>query len=152
MSMNKAIETAIASIQRSGAKLDLSIQTVGLQAMAHFKEHGDIVYLNKLYLAMPKGSRRSALAVWFMAHSKAIVSTDKLTKELAPFSVDKEKTFDLEAAEAMQWHEAKQEPAIDEVFDVQKALASLLRRAAKSDKVSDRDTLDKLTALGKVGK
>jgi hypothetical protein len=149
--MNPAqLDAAIKSIATRGKKLDSDIQEAALSAISHFAEHGDIVFVNKLYLALSAGARKSSLALWFVTFTKAAVNTDAATKALAPFNVDKAKEFDLDGAMSTPWYDMKKEPELDELFDIQKALASLIAKAKKSAKVNDPAMLKSLEALTTV--
>jgi hypothetical protein len=143
------LESAIKSIAKAGKKLDTAIQDAAVSAAAHFEEHGDIVFVNKLFLALPAGARKSALALWFITFTKAIPNTDAKSKAGAPFSVDKAKTFNVAEGEATQWFDLKKEPEIAELFDVQKALGALIAKAKKSAKTTDAKLLATLESLTK---
>lgn len=130
-----AITKAIISIQGRGAKLDGDIQTAGLSILAHIEEHGDTTLADRLYNAMPKGSRRLALAEWFLAYGSVSPVTDKaLLKAGRVFQMDRDKVTDMAEARLKMWHEmkAQADTAVAEAFDVQKAFASLMARIRKA--------------------
>ncbi|APU00333.1 hypothetical protein HOR55_gp46 [Ralstonia phage RS-PII-1] len=144
------LDKAITSIAKRGAQLDKDIQTAALSALKLLADHGGVEWINKLYLAMPNGSRRSSLAQWFIAFGACVANTDDATKRERPFVYAKDKTTDLEGAAAVQWYDMKKEPEPDEVFDIQKALASILAKAKKAGKVNDEKLLKHLQAFAKA--
>jgi hypothetical protein len=146
--MDKAgIEKAIKSIAVSGAKLDKAIQSAALSAINHRVKTNDAVFYGKLYAAMPAGSRRSALALWFLQFGAVVLNTDAATKGDRPFvNAAKSVQADLEGAAAMQWHEAKKEPELSEMFDITKALQAVLAKATKAKSVNNPELLRLLNA------
>ena len=152
-----AIDKAIASIKNRGAKLDGDIQVAGLSVLAHVDAHGDTTLVDRLYNAMPKGSRRLALAEWLLAYGKveALQANNPEHKERIKaghvFGYAKGKNTDMESAEATPWHEFKKEKDVAEAFDVQAALASLLKRVqgmqAKGVRIEHADKIEALAKL-----
>lgn len=149
--LNKAIE----SIQNRGKKLDADIQAAAFSVVCHVAEHGDITLANKLYLAMPKGSRRAALSGYLLAYGKLQANTDSATKAESPFLYNRAKVWsaDVEAeAQSTQWYDcAAPEKAPDQVFDLTKRLESLLKAVAtaqaKGQTIQGLDKLDAIKAL-----
>lgn len=145
--MTTAIKSAIKSIRTTGAKFDALVQSTGLDILAHIDAHGDVSLANELFAAMPKGSRTASLAGWLMAYGKLRANTGK-DKAINPFRFDGNKTTDLESASATHWAtfgKPEQEP--DQVFDLAKALASLLRKAEQAESVSDPELLARIKVL-----
>lgn len=138
------IDKAIASIKSRGTKLDSMIQVVGLSIIAHVEAHGDTTLADRLFNAMPKGSRRNALAEWLIAFGKMRVLT-KSNKDDAEaikngrvFAFDKTKTTDYDTAKDTPWYDMRPEQEVSTAFDVQKAVQSLIKRiqAAKDNGLS----------------
>ena len=130
-----AIDKAIASIKNRGAKLDGDIQLAGLSILSNIDSCGDTTIADRLYNAMPKGSRRLALAEWMLAYGRMVPITDKaVLKTGRVFQYDHERTTDMEGAAVKPWHEmnAQKDKPVAEVFDVQKAFASLMARIKKA--------------------
>lgn len=129
--MNKAdIEAAIVSINKRGAKLDQDIHLTALSCAAHHLAHRDYTLLNRLWLAMPKGSRRTALTEWYIQFAGVEVNMDKANSAEKPFIVDAaKKPVDLAGGAAKPWFECKKEKAPDEEFNFEGLLAQLLKRA-----------------------
>ena len=55
-----ALTKYIDSIASKGKKLDGEIQVSALSAAHHFAQHGDVTYINRLFLALGKGARHAA--------------------------------------------------------------------------------------------
>lgn len=128
------MDKSLKLIASTGKKLDTLIQQVGVSALAHLKAHGDIVYVNRLFNNLPAGSRKSALTSWLLAHGAIIANTEgtKEEKALKPFLYTKDKVTNVEAAAADPWYDHTPDKKPDEVFDLQKALETLLKRATKA--------------------
>lgn len=126
------IETAIVSIQRRGKQLDNDIQNCGLSIMAHFDKHHDITLVNKLFAAMPKGSRRAALAEWFVKFGGVDVNMDKATAKDSPFvnpPKDARRPVNVAGATELPWYDCKKEPELTDEFNFEGMLAQLLKKA-----------------------
>lgn len=150
-----AIHKAIKSIQTRGANLDQSIQLAGLSILQHIEECGDTTLADKLFDAMPKGSRRVMLAEWFMAFGliRALSAKDKDdAKRLqagAHFGIDRTRKTDLAAAEAKPWFEMKKQEAAAEALDVYKSVRAVLARLSAAAK-DGREIVNKEKALAEV--
>lgn len=133
------INKAIASITASGAKLDKLIQDTAVAVAEHFAQHKDTGLVNRLFLAMPKGSRRMALADWLLKFVAVLPNTDQKTKAEQPFVFAKDKTTNAVEAAKVQWYDLKKEKAVDEVFDVRAKVMALIRSIEKSTKLDHYD-------------
>lgn len=133
--LNKSID----AIKRSGQKLDALIQTTAVEVLEHFAQHKDTGVVNRLYLAMPKGARSSALASWLLAYGALVPNTDGTTKKEQPFRYSADKATKPEAAAADMWYDHKPEKAVDEVFDLQKAVRMILKKAGAAPKLAHGD-------------
>ena len=142
------LNKAIASIKTHGAKLDKMIQTTGVEVLEHFAMYKDNGVVNRLFLALPNGARKNALASWLLAYGALKPNTEKATKAEQPFVYDREKQTDPVAAAADMWYDHKPEKAVDEVFDLQKAVRAILSKAAKAPTLAhgDYNTLKALAA------
>lgn len=114
-------------------KLASQVQQAGMAALALLSEHGQIGRVNQLYLAMPKGSKKDALAKWFLTFGKLEANT-KDNKTEVPFLVTKQGVTDLEKAAATPWYDTIKSKTPDEIFDVKRAFEALLDRCAKAEK------------------
>lgn len=126
----KTFTKTLKMIGTTGVKLDGMIQECGLFALEHAEAHQDLCHVNGLYNALPKGTRKSALTGWLLAFGKVKANTGK-DKAERPFAFDKEKETDLDGAAETPWFEFKPDAAPDEVFDLQKAMMALLKKARK---------------------
>jgi len=122
----KKLNQLIATIKRSGAKLDTQIQEAALGCLIQLEEHGNSTPLNMLWEAMPKGSRRNALGVWACKYGKARINTGK-DKDAVRFKYNKTGTTDLDAAAANPWYGQTKERALEKEFSLQTRFAALLR-------------------------
>lgn len=141
------LNKAIASIKAQGAKLDKRIQTTAVEVLEHFAVHKDNGVVNRLFLALPNGARRNALASWLLAYGALKPNTGP-NKADQPFVYDREKKTDPARAAADMWYDHKPEKAVDEVFDLQKAVRAILKKAGKAPTLAngDYDTLKALAA------
>lgn len=142
---------AIESIARRGLKLDADIQDAGLSCLARVQEHGDIGYLNRLFLSMPRGSRRNALAEWAAKYGKVKINLDKTSNKELPFTYWKEGNTDYAGAIEEPWFNCKPEKALDDEFDFVSKLTSLLAQAKKAREsgkpIKGLEQLDKIEAF-----
>lgn len=122
----------IESIATRGKKLDSDIQLAGLSCLQHLKDHGDIGQVNRLYAALGKGARKSALTSWLLSYGQIVPNMDKATIKDAPFKFDKgsEKATNVEGAQADPWYDHKPDQEPDEVFDLMKAVEQIIKKAA----------------------
>jgi hypothetical protein len=143
-----SIRKEIDGIKVAGAKLDERIQVCAVAVVEHFAKHNDTGLVNRLYLALPKGARKTAMASWMMAYMAVTPNTDAKTKAEQPFRYSKDKTTNPEAAANDMWYDHKPDPSVDMVFDLQKAVKALLIKAGKAGKWEhgNRDTLVALAA------
>lgn len=142
-----ALTKAIDSIANRAKKLDNDVQLAGLSAIAHLDKHGDVTFVNRLYLALGKGTRRRALAEWFMAFAKVTPNQNADTKRDQPFAYDKSKTTRLDGATLEPWFDFAPEPAVDQLFDVRAALHRIVQRASKAPSVNDTELLGRLREI-----
>lgn len=143
------IVDSIKSIESRGKKMDADIQRTAISILAHIEQHKEVSLFNKLYNALPKGARKSALTGWGLAFGKLEANAGDDKKE-APFKYSRDKTTNLAQAAANPWYDFAPEKAPDEMFDVRKALTALLNRAGKANNVNDADLLAKLRQLETV--
>lgn len=121
------IEAAILSISKRGARLDADIQAAGLAIIAHVGEHGDITLANKLFIAMPKGSRRNSLALWLVTFGKLDVNMGEGRAE-SPFVYKKDGKTDVTGASKVHWFDAKPEQDLTVALDGYAMVRALLKK------------------------
>ena len=139
------IDKAIKTITTSGAKLDALIQDTAVNVAEHYAQHKDTGLVNRLFLAMPKGSRRNALADWLLKFVAVDVNKAIATKKEQPFVSAKDdkgvwyKATDALGGAKVMWYDLKPEKRVDEVFDVKASFMRMLRHIEKSTKVEHFD-------------
>lgn len=146
-----AIEKAIGSIQTRGKKLDNDIQQCGLSILVHIEKCGDITLFERLYAAMPTGSRRNALVEWATKYGKLAVNLDDKSKKDKPFLYAKANVTNIDGAIEEPWYKCKPEKPLDQEFDFASKLQALLRSAKAArdagKPVKGADVLDRLLSL-----
>lgn len=149
MKTTAELNKSIAFIAKAGAKLDQMIQNTGVDVLEHFEQHKDTGVVNRLFLALPQGARKTAMASWLLAYGALVVNTDATSRKEQPFRYDGSKATNSEAASTDMWYSHKPEKAIDEVFDLQKAVMAILRKAGAAQTLThgDGDTLKGLAKL-----
>ena len=149
----KQVEKNIKSITTSGAKLDELIQTTAHAILEHTAANRDNGLMNRLWFAMPKGSRRNALAEYMMRYSTLVVNTSEKTKDTQPFVVSKEKkdatAEQLATAATVKWYSCKPEASLLQTFDVATAFKAMMHKIEKAAKV-EHFNREALVAFGKA--
>jgi hypothetical protein len=148
---NAELTKAIDAWGAQGTKWTTRGQLLALSALQYLADHRDTGAVNRLYKAMPKGTKSSAMASFLLTHGALSANTDKGTKADQPFKFDKEKATDVDAAKADPWFDHKPEPDADQVFDLQKAIKAIIAKAAKSKQLSHAELLTGLNALVTAG-
>lgn len=143
MTMTKAqILGQIKTIGTRGANLDSLIQATAVGILHHMQEHREASLVCKLYNAMPKGSRRLALAHWFHAFGSVTVNKGKDSAQI-PFKFNTEGHIKITEGEAKAWFDCKKERELkDEAFDLDAklyAFQSILRKAQEAGKLDGVD-------------
>lgn len=134
--LNKEID----SIGKASHSIDKRVQAAGLSALHLLQKDGDIGPVNRLILALSKGTRRSSLSQWFLNHGALMLNTDDATKAEKPFVYSKARATDLVAAAEQHWTDAQKPRDISDVYDVRGALAKILKHAMKpTTKLSAED-------------
>lgn len=131
------------------AKIDDETQLLAMSAINAVNEHGNIHYVNALYLSMGKGARHAALTAWLLAFGGVSANTGK-DKGEKPFVFDKGKEVDLVGGEAEPWFEFKVSPEPDAVLDVAKLVAAVIKKASApkdGQTVAHADLIDGLRGL-----
>ena len=124
----KAFKAACASISKRGAKLDADIQHAALSAANAMLLNKNPMYVNMLYLALHSGARKSVMTEWLLKYAGVMANEEKNKKEM-PFKYDPERTVNLAAGAAQPWFDCKPDQDPDEVFDIAKAVAAIIKKA-----------------------
>lgn len=150
----QAISKAVVSIKTRGAKLDADIQLAGVSILAHIEEHGNVTLLNDLMAALPKGARKNAMAEWAMANGKVRLNEGPNRKDM-PFLYDKARITSIDKAWEKPWYDFAPTPDLIQSFDVQAAVAKILKQVASARKanpdvkIEGEALLEQLAAMGK---
>ena len=148
-----AINKEIGLIKTAGKKLDDRIQVAGVSVIQHCGLHNDVTVVNNLFLAMPAGARKKALAEWLLKFGNVAANTDKASSKTAPFVYAKDKQANVEGAIAEPWYDFAPEPAVATMFDFQAMLASLLKKAEKAEQQGLKiEGAEALAAVRKLAK
>lgn len=118
---------------------------LALSALTMASKHNDVGPVNRLFLAMPKGTKTSAMTSWLLSYGMLVANEADNKKEM-PFKYTKDKAWNLEGAAQDPWYNHKPEPAPDQVFDLQKALEQVINRA-KGKQLVHADLLPKLQEM-----
>lgn len=139
---------AIESITKRGRLLDTDIHIAACSAIAIKGEQGDTMFINRLYLALPKGTRAAALTAWLLEFGGVVANdgTQGKPKAEQPFVHTKDKKADLEAGIKSPWYDFKPDPAPDQVFDVMAAVMAIIKKAKGKELVHG----ELLSALGAI--
>ena len=151
----KLLDKAINSAEKSAYKWINQMEKIGVSALSHLKEHGNIHFVNAAYLAMPKGTKSASFAAWLLFYGAIKANEDKATREEKPFVYDKTKKTDPVAAYADEkgwWGFGVREQKPHEIFDLQAAVQKLIERAMKQSEMAHAELLPLLKGLVEVGK
>ena len=147
--MNKnEILGRIKTIQTRGVGLDKLIQETALGVIKHVEEHGEVSLANKLFKAMPKGSRALALVHWFVAFGKVQVNKDKKTSAEFPLLINKNATTDLAGGAAKPWFECKKaKGTLAEQWNFDSALEAFKKALQKNIDAGNVQPDDRVNAI-----
>lgn len=152
----KEINKEIMAIGVAGAKLDTRIHVCAVDVATHFAEFKDIGLVNRLYNALSKGARKSAMTEWLLAYLAVVPNEEKATQKDNPFRCAKDangawiKVTDVVAAEENPWYNCKPDPKPDAMFDFQKFVKQALAKYGKAEDVKGV-TKEQMEALAVMG-
>jgi hypothetical protein len=126
----KKLDAAIKAFGKKAAALDKEAQFIGLSALNAFQEHGNVFYINRLYLALGKGARHTAMTAWLLAYGGVKANTAE-GKDMTPFVKDKDAVIDMESAAQNPWYDFKPSAKPDEVLDFYKLALALAKKKPK---------------------
>lgn len=124
----KELDKAIVAWGTKGKKWAEEGHMLAMSALTAMSKHNDIGPVNRLYLAMPKGTKSSAMVAWLLAYG-AIVANEGEDKADKPLKYTKDKEYKLTEAGKDPWFNFKPEPKADEVFDLAKAVEGIIKKA-----------------------
>lgn len=164
------LDKAIVEVNKRANSLADAIQ-LALASAVYQATHGrNTNHLNALIGAVGKGTRKTAIAQWVLAHAPVVMETDKEKMKESPFRFSADKLADLfpdaenikaitaeealahaEAAYAQHWTEHKEPPLVPESFDIAAQVRKLLQTAksmqTKGVKLVHGDLTSKLQDL-----
>lgn len=132
MSNYKRINGQIKTIANRGVNFDKLVQSTAVDVIKHIEDHGEISLACKLFLALPNGSRRLALAHWFLKFGKVSINKDKAQSKTIPFVFNKEGTTDVEGGEKLAWFDAKKEKTLAQEFKLGDRIDRLIKEVNKA--------------------
>jgi hypothetical protein len=143
---------AIESITKRGKVLDTDIHIAACSAVAIKAEAGDTMFINRLYTALPKGTRAAALTAWLLKFGGVIANDGSSGKPKAeqPFLHTKDKACDVTAGMAEPWYDFKPDPKPDEVYDIMAAVMQIIKKA-KGKEVVHGELLSTLASIVETG-
>lgn len=121
-------------------------QTLAMKCLALHETSGDTGPINRLFLAMPKGTKSAAMAEWLMTFGgvNANEGGDKKTK---PFLHDKSKATDMTGGAQKPWYTFQPEKEPDQIFDVIAAVKKIIEKASKGGELLGESALEALRAI-----
>jgi hypothetical protein len=147
--LNKAID----AWGKRGAGWVKDGQTLALSALQRLHDHGDIGPCNRMQGTMPRGTKSGSMAAWLLQFG-ALTANTGADKREKPFLFDREKAArmgckaDMAGAAACPWETCgRPEEEPDAVFDVARALDSLLNRVMKAAQATHPEAIAKIKEL-----
>lgn len=127
----KQLMGRIKTLGVANAKVEATIQELGIQCLTQVDLHGNTDPLNALFLVLRR-TQHKAFMEWALAFGKVKKQPDFSKAETQPFAFDKTKETDLVAAEEKPWHMFGDDAAtaVKKAFDFQAAVKALVRKAA----------------------
>lgn len=83
--------------------LDVEFQRLGLSAIYAVQQHGNVHYVNALWLALPKGARHDAMTQWLLTFGGVQVNPNRSQAKTMPFAYLDKAAVDMEKAAASLW-------------------------------------------------
>lgn len=120
----------IKSLAGRAKKLDRDFQVAALSAIAVFKEHGNVFYINAVYGALGKGARHVAMTAWLTGFG-GVSANEGEGKDITPFIKDKNKQVDMDSAAKTPWYDMKPSSPPDQVLDLLKLALAIVKKASK---------------------
>lgn len=125
---NADLDKAIAAWGSKGKKWAAEGHHLAMSALTLMSKHDDIGPMNRLLVAMPKGTKVKSMKEWMLAFAK-LQQNDGQDASTKPLIFNKEGEYDLVTASKTPWFNFSPEVASDPVFDVKKALEAIIKRA-----------------------
>lgn len=149
----KELLKQIGTLAKTIVKMVVTIQTLAIECVLHAVQHGNVTPASQLIEACGKGIRRQSLVAWFERNGPFIWNAEK-----SAFNLDatRAKAMRLitendlrEQLADKKWEEAKPEPKIESIFDIEEQFGAFLRKVHKIAKegkleLRNKDLLDAL--------
>lgn len=151
----KQFSKNVKAIKAMGAKADTLIHESAMFALEQVNKHGNSNFVNQLTSALSASMRKEALVVWFLDFGMVKRNSKDNTLEYAgkkELKIDGEVISGLDIlpyADEHPFYSYTKEIAPASVYDVQKAILSIVRRASKFNK--DGKTVEHAELLAKLG-
>jgi len=142
---NADLDKAIAAWGAKGKKWAAEGHLLAMSALSLMSKHDDIGPMNRLLLAMPKGTKVKSMKEWMLAFAK-LKQNEGQEASTKPLVFDKDGAYDLIEAAKNPWFNFSPETAVDPVFDVKKAIDQIIKRAEGKQLVHG-DLITKLQEL-----
>lgn len=146
----KQVENKIKTVATKGASFDALVQEVALAVIFHVNDKREASLANKLYAALPKGTRRNALVKWFMTFGEIKLNQGADRKDI-PLLFKKKGEYKPEEATETMWNDMTVEKSPAEEFNPAKLATQLLNKlnkAVQEGKVAAND--EATTAITKA--
>lgn len=121
---------AIKAAGKAHVKVDGTWQTLALSAIQAFAAHGNVFYINRVYLSLGKGARHAAMISYFLAFGGVQANLGE-NKAETPFLKDPAKHADMTGATETMWFNMEKEPKPDQVLDYLALAMKVIKRSAK---------------------
>lgn len=143
------ISAAIASLARRGTALKNDAQKVAIACMIHMESSGDYTSTAiPLFEAIQKAFGNNlavAMQEYFLANTWLVYDEESKT-----FKKDRSKSMNIEQAKESNWYDTER-PAKSVPFDAQRAVETLLKRAAKANETGHLiEAMEKALASAKA--
>lgn len=121
-------------------------QTLAMRCLALHGTSGDTGPINRLFLAMPKGTKSAAMAEWLLTYG-GVKANEGSDKKVKPFLHDKSKATNLVGGAQTPWYTFQPEKEPDQVFDVIAAVKKIIEKASKGGELLGESALEALRAI-----
>lgn len=143
------LDKAIASWASRSKKLMHEGHVLAMSALTLMQKANDTGPMNRLLLAMPKGTKVKSMKEWMLAFAP-LSQNEGQDASTKPLLYRKDGEYDLVNAAKNPWFNFSPEVAQDPVFDVLKAIDNIIKRAEGKELVH-AELLTKLQELASTG-
>lgn len=128
--------TRFNAMRKAGQAAADTVQSVGLDVLAHYAMHKDVTLVNAYFKALPPGINYKAMTMWLTAYAAVRVNSGP-TADAEPFKFQKDGATDVDAAKASPWYTmaGANVPKVAQVFSIHARMIALVKSAAKAEKL-----------------